>query len=487
VAITRAENNAARTNSFDEFLASLKPKRSGSPSSQLTISEDVRAFARERTLRLHGLVAQPIDRDHQTDLILETTRDLLISAELRQEWNDRQFNVQKANYEVVKLKAREIISKHMHDTNCANTKIPDRLIRKMHDCSRSLYRAELAAEDEWKSIEWETQQEITDRMTQVFVHPNSLARVIANRRRERDITIERIRSILRTLCIYAATAFVILVAAIFQHEIIHFDKVTHHISSIALGVAVLLAMGWRAYKWSEERDRRSRERHHIEAEQIKLKQEAEERYRLYRENRDREERALKKCVLNGLKGIGSGEKKRLDLATVDAINELRRQQGDHPDIAKAWQPLLEDLQAERPDAKAIHDRLNDLLYPDTLEDVVALRNQVTDGLKMYSGGRINRDTLEAAKSLNDIKARKERKDREEREAEALERQQQRERDKKYRAAGDEIVRRSIGSIELSRKLQNATADERDVIIREFERGRQERESEWERILRELDD
>ena len=164
-------------------------------------------------------------------------------------------------------------------------------------------------------------------------------------------------------------------------------------------------------------------------EYIERKAAAEERSRVYNENYEREEKALRKCVADGLKTVARGDRQRLDFEAVEAAKRIMERQGvnnpgmaeNYPEIV-TWTALIHDLSADRlEDPKAIHDRLADLLWPETLEDVDALKRRVKEGLAEVTEGRqarLDRDALEAAKTLNEIRERDARKKREEWELEA---------------------------------------------------------------------
>jgi hypothetical protein len=197
---------------------------------------------------------------------------------------------------------------------------------------------------------------------------------------------------------------------------------------------------------------------------------AEERYRIYEENYQREERALRNRVLGGLRAVARGEKVRLDPEAVEAAKKIMERQGVNnpgmsqqaPKIVEVWTTLIDDLSAEiLKDAKAIQNRLDELLYPETLEDVEALKKQVGDDLEKVSRGEkshLEPETLDAAKALNEIRERDTRRKREEEEAEALARRLEKEKDKKFRAAMDEMVRGSTRNILRSYGLPETTLD-----------------------------
>jgi hypothetical protein len=177
---------------------------------------------------------------------------------------------------------------------------------------------------------------------------------------------------------------------------------------------------------------------------MRRKAEADERVRIYEENYQREGRALKQCVLDDLKAIGCGKKTRLDPETLSAVSALQARQGEHAEILAAWAPVIADLGGEIRDAKAVQFRINELLYPETLEDVEALRKRMIAAIEE----RTLRDpeALEAAKVLNDIRARDARRRREEVESEAAARRRDKDADKRLATAMDESTRASARNI-----------------------------------------
>jgi hypothetical protein len=113
-------------------------------------------------------------------------------------------------------------------------------------------------------------------------------------------------------------------------------------------------------------------------EQNERKAEREERRRIYEENYQREERALRNRVLDDLKAVARGDKVRLDPEAVEAAKQIMERQGvNNPGASRqasktveTWTALIDDLSAETlEDAKAIQERLDELLYPETLEDI----------------------------------------------------------------------------------------------------------------------
>jgi hypothetical protein len=209
-------------------------------------------------------------------------------------------------------------------------------------------------------------------------------------------------------------------------------------------LTIILVVGWYDFN---EKQKKNREYSRAIDEQNERKAEADERRRVYEENYQREGRALKKRVLEDLKAIARREKVRLDPAALDAVKALQMRQGEHPETVAAWAPLLADLSAEIIDATAIHNRLDDLLYPETLEDVEVLKKLVVEDLeRLEQGEPLTPEGLAASKALQEIRARDARKKREEREAEALERRLEKEADKRFSAAMEEMARDATRNI-----------------------------------------
>ena len=96
---------------------------------------------------------------------------------------------------------------------------------------------------------------------------------------------------------------------------------------------------------------------------------------------------------------------------------------NHPEIVKPWTTLINVLSAETlDDATAIQDRLADLLYPETLQDVEELKRLQSEGLtKISRGEKPSPEHSEAATALNEIRTRDMRRRREEVEADERER------------------------------------------------------------------
>jgi hypothetical protein len=108
-------------------------------------------------------------------------------------------------------------------------------------------------------------------------------------------------------------------------------------------------------------------------------------------------------VLDDLKAIARGDKVRLDTEAMDAAKALQMREGEHPETLAAWAPVMDDLTAENvKDANAIKRRLNELLYPDNLEDLEALKKRQADGLKKLARGEgPDSEAVEAAKALRE--------------------------------------------------------------------------------------
>ena len=123
-------------------------------------------------------------------------------------------------------------------------------------------------------------------------------------------------------------------------------------------------------------------------------------------------------MLEELKAIARGEKRSFDPEALNAVKSLQMRQGEHPETVAAWASVIQALNGEIRDPREIQSRLDDLLCPETLEDTEALKRRVTADLEKVSRGlksRLDPETLEAAKALNEIKARDDRMRRQERE------------------------------------------------------------------------
>jgi hypothetical protein len=124
-------------------------------------------------------------------------------------------------------------------------------------------------------------------------------------------------------------------------------------------------------------------------ERNKRREEAEEHHR-------HEERAIKKPLLDGLRAIARGDKVRLGPEALDAAKTLRMRYGE----VVAWSLVMDDLSAENvKDANGIKRRLNELLYPDNLEDLEELKKRVSDLEK--SGMFFAPETVDAAKEIRE--------------------------------------------------------------------------------------
>src|SRR6266851_4250438 len=158
-------------------------------------------------------------------------------------------------------------------------------------------------------------------------------------------------------------------------------------------ISILVAVA--IYEFRKQ-DRKIRELNRAVDERIQREAAAKERSRIYNENYQREEKALRKCVLDDLKAIARGEKRRLDPETVDAAKKIMERQGvnnpgmaeNHPEIVETWTTLIVDLSAETlADAKAIQDRLADILYPKSLRTWKSLRAYEARGLRRFLWGK----------------------------------------------------------------------------------------------------
>jgi hypothetical protein len=121
---------------------------------------------------------------------------------------------------------------------------------------------------------------------------------------------------------------------------------------------------------------------------------------------------------------------------------------NHPEIVEPWNTLVADLSAESlADSKAIQDRFADLLYPETLEDMEALKSLQAEGLKKISlREKPNPEHLEAAKALSEIRARDMRLRREEEEAEQREKVRERKQKEEQARLVDEMMESSARNI-----------------------------------------
>jgi len=256
-------------------------------------------------------------------------------------------------------------------------------------------------------------------------------------RETRDLIIE-------TLIIAVLLSLVIVATDLFSNESIEFKLK----ETILVLLPMLLLVGPGVYAFHKQQKRHDEINRAVE-EQIKRKAEADERIRIYEEEYQREGKVLKKRVLDDLEAIVRGEKRRLDPEALDATKALQMRQGEHPETLAAWTPLMADLSAEIVDAKAMQMRIDDILYPESLEDVEALKKRVVDDLGRVASGdgsRLDPEALEAAKALNEMRARDARRKHEERESEAFERRRQKQSDERFSAAMDEMAKSSARNI-----------------------------------------
>jgi hypothetical protein len=269
---------------------------------------------------------------------------------------------------------------------------------------------------------------------------------------ERKIRQERLESAERKrrklICVLVCIVVVFLIGYASSQEWISVE------TGFTLIIAtILLVGGWYGFN---EQQKKIREYNRAIDERNERKAKAQENYRIYEENYQREERAIRKRVLVDLKAVARGDKRRLDSEAVEAAKKIMERQGvnnpgmaeNHPEIVKPWIALIHDLSAETlEDAKAIQDRLADLLYPETLEDVEALEKLQSEGVEKISRReRPSPENLEAAAALREIRARKERREREEAEADALERRREKERDREQAKLMDEVMKTTVRSL-----------------------------------------
>ena len=150
---------------------------------------------------------------------------------------------------------------------------------------------------------------------------------------------------------------------------------------------------------------------------IQRKVDADRQRQIYEDDYQREGKLLKDRVLR-IEGHRSGREASFDPEALNAVKSLQMRQGEHPETVAAWASVIQALNGEIRDPREIQSRLDDLLCPETLEDTEALKRRVTADLEKVSRGlksRLDPETLEAAKALNEIKARDDRMRRQERE------------------------------------------------------------------------
>jgi hypothetical protein len=157
--------------------------------------------------------------------------------------------------------------------------------------------------------------------------------------------------------------------------------------------------------------------------------------------------ALKVLILRELTLVRHQQKQSLGAEALNAVIALRAQAGDHPDILREWDPVLEEVYSEKVDPEKAHQLLDEVLYPETLEDERELTRRVSAGLEdSIKSGVAEQSAVDAAISLRRIHDRNTRKQREEAEGEATERRYQEELDQKFRDHMDAETRKSMGNI-----------------------------------------
>lgn len=216
---------------------------------------------------------------------------------------------------------------------------------------------------------------------------------------------------------------------------------------VALGFLVLIAVIFvlDVGKRTAANEKINRE----EEERRKKREEAQERVRAYEELYASVGKGLKKTLLEDLEAIAPGEKGRLSTSAMQAAEALCAREGNHPETVSAWAPVLEDLRKEITDAEQMHDRMNDLLYPDALEDAEALKKPADLGLQRVLKGEKAQEFpegLRAAKALHKIKERDALKRREEYEAKLEEEHLEKQKDERFRSAMAEMTSSSLRNI-----------------------------------------
>jgi hypothetical protein len=162
--------------------------------------------------------------------------------------------------------------------------------------------------------------------------------------RERKIRQERLESAERRrrklICVLVCIIVVFLIGYASSQEWI--SKETGFTLIIA---TILLVVGWYGFN---EQQKKIREYSRAIDEQNERKGKAEEKYRIYEENYQREEKALRKRVLDDLKAVARGDKRRLDSEAVEAAKKIMEGQGvnnpgmaDLPEIVKPWTALID--------------------------------------------------------------------------------------------------------------------------------------------------
>jgi hypothetical protein len=235
----------------------------------------------------------------------------------------------------------------------------------------------------------------------------------------------------------------------------------------ALMAVVTASVGYSLWKGQRENEKINR----AVEEQIRREAESKERLAAYRETRRRERKSLKTLILDEFKLIRRGDKRALGSEALEAVLALGEQEGNHPETLNEWRPVIECLKGEITDADAARRLLDDLLYPETLEDVEELQKCVRDGLERAGvTGQIDTSVDDAVQALREVSARDARKKREEWEAEARERCLEKEEDRKFAAVMDESVRGTLRVTALtfglpSNAFEHLSIDEAWIQIR----------------------
>jgi hypothetical protein len=215
----------------------------------------------------------------------------------------------------------------------------------------------------------------------------------------------------------------------------------------------------------------------------------EEEFRARKEGQRREERDLKNRILEDLSAIARQERSSFTPEGRGAANALQERHGNHPDTLAEWAPLLKHLASDTVDPQKIHEQIDDLLYPDTLEDVETLQQIWNEEFRMLTSHEIKRfspDGIKATQALARLRERQKRKNQEEHEAAIAERRQEEVRRETFREAIAEmnrpIARRyglpedtppdkllaHIRSLNLVREFEKKPIEERERVLRELE-------------------
>ena len=215
----------------------------------------------------------------------------------------------------------------------------------------------------------------------------------------------------------------------------------------------------------------------------------------YKENYQREGRSLKGRILADLEAITSGERCSFTSEGINAAKALQARHGEHPDTIAAWESLLKGLASETVDPQRVHEQIDDLLYPDTLEDVEALqqiRNEEFRKLTSHEIQRASPEGIKAAQSLARLRERQKRKNKEEHEAAIAERKQEEAGRQEFREAIAEMnkpIARRYGlpedtppetllahmrSQKLLAEFERKSPEEREAVLRGLETQNRER-------------